>query len=87
MSERPTVSVILPVYNAENTLPDALDALLGQKGVSFEVLAVDDASTDGSRAVLSAAAARDDRLKVLDTPENLGAGAARNLALAYARGE
>ncbi|MBR0537000.1 MAG: glycosyltransferase family 2 protein [Clostridia bacterium] len=87
MSERPTVSVILPVYNAENTLPDALDALLGQKGVSLEVLAVNDASTDGSRAILSAAAARDDRLKVLDTPENLGAGAARNLALAYACGE
>lgn len=81
------VSVIVPVYNAEKTLRPCLDSLLNQTLDDYEVLAVNDGSTDGSAALLEEYRQRfPRRLRVL-TVENGGQGRARNLALAEARGD
>ena len=82
----PTISVLLPVFNAARTLPAALDSLFTQTFTDFEIVAVDDGSTDGSAAVLRAAAARDERLQPVFA-EHSGLVGALNTGLAAARGE
>ena len=69
----PQVSVLLPVWNGGVYLREALASVLDQRGVSLEVVAVDDGSTDGSDAVLAAAAESDPRLRVF-SQENRGLG-------------
>ncbi len=64
----PKVSVILPVYNAAPFLPLALASLLSQTHRNIEVIALDDGSTDGSLALLRAAAAMDPRVSILSRP-------------------
>ena len=82
----PKVSVIVPVCNVEPYLGDCMDSILGQSLDDFEVICVDDGSTDGSLGILEQYAARSSRLTVL-TQANRGAGAARNLGLEVAKGE
>lgn len=83
----PLVSVIVPAYRAEATLPTALRGLAAQRGVNLEVLVVDDASPDGTAAVAQTFADQDARFHVLHQPHNQGAYAARNRGLAEARGD
>lgn len=83
---RPTLTVVIPVYNVAQYLPECLDSVLGQSFADLEVIAVDDGSTDDCPAVLAAYAARDPRLRVL-RQENAGQGPARNRAVEVARGE
>lgn len=80
------VSVIIPVYNVEKYLRECLDSILGQTLAEIEVVCVDDGSTDGSGAILDAAAERDSRVRVI-RQANAGAGPARNAGLAAATGE
>jgi len=79
------VSVILPVFNSRDTLDDCLRAILSQSGVSLEVIAVDDGSTDDSPALLEAVAAQDIRLHVLHQA-NAGVWQARLTGVAASRG-
>jgi glycosyltransferase involved in cell wall biosynthesis len=81
------VSVIVPVYDAERFVVEALDSIWAQRYPALEVLAVDDGSTDGSAALVSARLARHPELRLLRLPANAGPGAARNVGLAMARGE
>ena len=80
------VSVIIPVYNVEKYLRECLDSILGQTLKEMEVVCVDDGSTDGSGAILDAAAGQDPRVRVIHQA-NAGAGPARNAGLAAATGE
>ena len=80
------LSVIIPVYNAERYLRRCLDSVLAQTLREFEVICVDDGSTDGSAAILAEYAAKDTRVRVR-TQENRGQGAARNRGLEVARGD
>jgi len=80
----PKVSFIIPVYNQERYVAQAVESALTQTLYDLEVLAIDDSSTDGSLAILRAIA--DQRLRILRTPTNLGPGGARNLGLDVARG-
>ncbi|MBQ3089400.1 MAG: glycosyltransferase [Oscillospiraceae bacterium] len=82
----PKLSIIIPVYNAEQYLPQTLDSILGQSLKEIEVICVDDGSTDRSLELLRNYAARDSRVKVL-CQQNLHAGVARNAGLAVATGE
>lgn len=79
------ISVILPVFNEAALLGEALDSLFAQSETDFEIVAVDDGSTDGSLALLRAAAERDGRLRVLSQRHG-GIVAALNRALAESRG-
>jgi len=79
-------SIVVAVHDVEGFLPDCLDSVLGQSFADLEVIAVDDAATDRSGAVLDARAATDARLRVIHLPDNVGLGEARNVGLDAARG-
>ena len=81
----PTVSIIVPVYNASNTLRRCVDSILKQEYTDFELLLVDDGSQDESSAICDAYARQDARVQVIHK-ENGGVSAARNDALDRARG-
>lgn len=82
----PVLTVVMPVYNVADYLPEALDSVLGQTLADLEVVAVDDGSTDGCLEILRDYERRDFRVRVLTQP-NAGQGVARNLGVARARGE
>jgi glycosyltransferase involved in cell wall biosynthesis len=71
MSQGPLVSVVMSVYNGAAELPATLSSILNQHGCSFELIVVDDGSTDGTAALLDAWSVRDARLKVFHQ-ENTG---------------
>lgn len=81
----PAVSVIMPVYNVERYVARAVESIQNQTFRDWELICVDDGSTDGSGQVLDRLASRDWRIEVIHT-ENQGAAAARNIALDRARG-
>lgn len=83
----PLISVALCVYNGERHLREQLDSVLAQTGVRLEVVALDDASADGSAALLRDYAARDARLRVVGNPENLGPRQSFEKAMGLCRGE
>lgn len=83
---QPLVSIVIPVYNAERYLPRAVESVMAQSVHDWELILVDDGSTDDSGAVCDRYAAQDRRLRVIHTP-NGGPSAARNAGTAQARGE
>ena len=82
----PRVTVLLPVYEAERFLAEAVESILAQTQRDFELLAIDDGSRDGSAAILDAYARRDPRVRVVRRP-HAGLVATLNEGLALARGE
>lgn len=80
------VSVIVPVYNVEIYLKECLDSLLNQTIKEYEIICVDDGSTDSSMDILKEYASKDKRITVL-SQQNQYAGIARNKGLATAKGE
>ncbi len=83
-STTPRVSVIMPVYNAADFLPAALESVLRQSLREIELIAIDDGSTDDSLAVLQAV--QDARLRIISRP-NCGVGPTRNEGIFAASGE
>ncbi|MBR2487681.1 MAG: glycosyltransferase family 2 protein, partial [Kiritimatiellae bacterium] len=81
-----TISVVIPVYNAERFIRFALDSVVHQTYSDWECICVDDGSTDGSGAVLDEYAAKDARFRVVHKA-NGGEGSARNAGLDLATGE
>lgn len=81
-----SVSVIIPVYNTASYLTACLDSILRQTYADFELLVVDDGSTDASPVICDDYAGRDSRVKVFHQT-NAGVSAARNLALSHASGK
>ncbi|MPZ44802.1 MAG: glycosyltransferase [Betaproteobacteria bacterium] len=87
MAGAPKVSVFIPVYNRSRYLCVAVNSILAQAFTDFELLLVDDGSTDGSLALLERYAARDPRVRVESNGANLGIPRTRNRGLELARGE
>ena len=82
----PTVSVVIPAYNAEGTLQRMLDSVLGQTWSNLQVILVDDGSKDGTVELARKAAEKDSRLTVIPR-ENLGVSSTRNAGLALCEGK
>lgn len=80
------ISVIVPVFNAEKYLRRCVDSILAQTFTDFELLLIDDGSSDNSGAICDEYASRDPRVRVFHKP-NGGVSSARNLGLDNARGE
>ncbi len=81
----PFLSVILPVYNVEQYLPQCLDSILAQSMQDFELICVNDGSTDNSLAVLKEYAKKSDKIQVI-TISNSGVGITRNTAMSLVKG-
>lgn len=79
------VSVIIPVYNRENTIRVAIESVLKQTYQNFEIIVVDDCSTDHSVNVVKSM--NDDRIRVIVCDKNEGACRARNVGIEAAKGE
>lgn len=86
MKSLPLVSVIVPVYNVEQYLPKCIESILSQTFTDFEVILVDDGSTDRSGLICDEYANKDGRISVLHK-KNAGVSSARNMALDIAKGE
>ncbi len=82
----PKISVIIPCYNAQKYINKCIDSLLCQTLADFEIICVDDGSTDETPAILKKYAGSDSRIRVLEQ-KNLYAGVARNNGLAVAEAE
>lgn len=83
--QRPEISVLIPVYNAERFLERCLDSVLSQPIDSLEIICLDNGSTDSSREILTRYAAKDARVRVI-RQQNAGVARARNRLLELARG-
>ena len=81
----PTVSIIVPVFNAEKYINRCIDSILCQEYTDFELILADDGSTDASGEICDSYAAGDSRVKVFHKP-NTGVSDTRNFALKQARG-
>jgi glycosyltransferase involved in cell wall biosynthesis len=81
----PDISVVLATYNRRQCLPRAIASVQAQDGVRFELIIVDDASSDGTLAYLATLA--DPRIRVITRDRNRGPSAARNAGLAAARAD
>ena len=89
-SDRPTLSIVIPVFNEEENIPllaDEIRRALEPQGIVYEVIAVDDGSTDGSWSRLEAVRAADPRWILVALRRNFGQTAALSAGFDHARGE
>lgn len=80
------ISIIVPVYNVENYLRDCLDSLVAQTFYDIEIICINDSSTDNSAKILEEYASRDNRIRIINQP-NQGPSVARNKGILEATGE
>ena len=81
------VSIILPIYKVEKYLTKCLDSLINQTLSDIEIICIDDCSPDNSIRILREYALKDERIKIINLKENIGAAGARNKGLEVAKGE
>ncbi len=81
-----TVSIVVPVYNAQKCIADTIMSVLEQTYDDFELLLVDDASSDDSRAIIDGFARDNVKVRLLDNTEKKGAAGARNTGIKAAAG-
>ena len=86
MEKQPLVSIVTPVYNVERFLPQCIDSVLAQTLNDWELILIDDGSTDGSGAVCDRYAAADPRIRVVHK-KNGGQAESRNIGISMARAE
>ena len=86
MNQNPAISVVLPVYNAEAYVREAVESVLAQSFTDFELILINDGSTDGSGAILCDLAARDTRIVLMERP-NDGLVSALNEGIERARAD
>lgn len=83
----PELSIIIPIYNVEDQLSDCLDSLINQSVKDIEIIAVNDASTDGSRKLLQKYAKQYNNINIIDMEQNSGSGPSRNRGIKAAAGK
>ena len=87
MNNPPLVTVIMPAYNAERFLEEAVASVVNQTVTDWELLILEDCAKDGTLALAQALAARDSRITVLPNKENMGVARTRNRGFDLARGK
>jgi len=85
--ESPKISVVMPVYNAEAYLPEAIESILIQSLTDFEFIIVDDASTDNSYRIIEEFSKKDKRIIIIKNEKNLGIAQTRTKGTKYAKGK
>lgn len=84
---KPKISVIMPAYNAEKYIGEAVESVLNQTYENLELLIIDDCSTDGTFQLLECIAKKDSRIKIFRNEKNLGVADTRNRGFEIADGE
>ena len=84
---RPKYSIVLPVYNVEKYLKRAVESVLNQSYKNFEIILINDCSSDGSQAICSEYCEKDPRISLINHSKNKGVSAARNTGYLAANGE
>ena len=85
-TKRPLVSVIIPCYNGEKFISEAIESVLNQTYQNFEIIVVDDGSTDSSKSVIEPFL-KDPRIKLIEHGQNMGIPVARNTGIKMSKGE
>lgn len=85
--ERPRVSVVMPAYNVERFIAEAIESVLGQTFADLELIVVDDGSTDGTAQMVERFVYRDARVRLIAQANSGRPGIARNRGIAAARGD
>ena len=89
MMKKHLISIIIPIFNRENLIPDTLESIISQSYTNWECLVIDDGSTDSSFEVVSAFAKADSRVKLLKRPikHKKGANTCRNIGIEKSMGD
>jgi glycosyltransferase involved in cell wall biosynthesis len=87
MLRLPSVSIVMPVYNVESTLPEAITSILWQTFHDWELLLIDDGSSDSTLALAKEFQSRDIRIRVFTNEKNMGLASCLNQAIGYAQGK
>jgi len=85
MGEPPKITVFIPAYNREKYIGDAIESILAQTFTNYEILLIDDGSTDGTVDIMRSYT--DPRLRIIRNEKNLGIPKTRNKGIEHARGE
>jgi len=83
----PKVSIVCPVYNSELFLKETIDSVIDQSFIDWELILIDDCSTDASRVIIESARNKDQRIKYVSLDSNSGPAIARNTGIEIAGGE
>lgn len=83
----PKITIIVPAYNVENFIAESLDSVLAQTYTNWEIVAINDASTDNTLDLLKKLTEDDERVTIVNCLKNKGLGHARNVGLDIAKGE
>jgi len=86
-TNNPLVSVIIPAYNADKYLGEAIDSILSQTYKNIEVIIIDDASTDGTLKIIREYQLKDERIRLYSNKKNVGIGANRARGIELAKGK
>lgn len=81
------ISIIMPLYNAENFLEEAIESIRKQSYKDFELICIDDASDDATVSIIEKVMERDERIRLLHNVERSGAAISRNKGMQHAKGE
>jgi len=87
MKNDPLVSIVMPVYNTQKYVGEAIESILNQTYKNFEFIIINDGSTDKSWEIIQKYAKKDKRVKALRSKKNLGIAKARNKGLKISRGK
>jgi len=84
---KPIVSVVMPAYNAEAFIEEAISSVISQSFSDWELLVIDDCSTDGTKELVSSISKTDSRVHLFANENNMGAAKSRNRGIDISRGE
>ena len=87
MPETPKISVVIPVYNGERYIIECIQSVYQQTYSNFEIIVIDDASTDRTKAIVERLGDSYGRLRYFRNEKNLGAGGSRNVGIRESRAD
>ncbi|MGY5845943.1 glycosyltransferase family 2 protein [Salegentibacter sp. HM20] len=87
MKKQALVSIIMPAFNAEKFIGEAIESISAQSWRNWELIVIDDASEDRTSEIIKNFSREESRIQLIENSENMGAGKSRNLGIEKARGE
>lgn len=85
-AKEPTVSIVMPAYNAERFIEESIRSVIGQTYEDWELLVINDCSSDSTDTIIKKLATEDDRIKLIDNEKNLGVADTRNKGFDMCKG-